>query len=700
MSAGRRQRESLAPSLFPFLAVLLCTMGALVLILMLIVAGAQASTQTAAAETQKRIDESEALLGMAKRSYQKQLSEGQIALEKKRLVLQHLETHIQELLDELEELKRTSELIKEEGSAEASEESEREAALSELEKQLAAAKAELNQKIDKPAGDKPIFAIIPYQGNNGTHRRPIYVECTGEGVIIQPEGVRLLPNDLRPPYGPGNPLDAALRTIRAEFPPSNGAVTSTAYPLLVVRPSGIAAYVLARAAMSGWDDQFGYELIEEDLELAFPDSTPGLKTKLTKAIDLARDRQAALVMAMPQKYRGYEAKGASGYEGEWGDSASQFAGNSTTGSGLAGGQEGSGEGTADGSRGGFNFDQATSSRQTADMANRSTGNPNGSPLGANSSAGMMGFSSGGATSDSSDFGGPGNNQINNSASLFDSATSDNGSGGGSGSSDDWALGSGSGSRSNEPNSDSGSNLGSGSSRLRQGHTASGGASDGASGSDAAGQTASDSSGSSASSGGASANSGVNGSASGSGANGSQGSGGTGSGGTGGNSSSPSMQSSNQSSSTENPPDGAEPQSGAAPSLSYNAQFNRGQQEPARPVASARGRNWAWSQGPPTETPVVRSVRMQCLADRWLILPETGSSKEPIAINFDESPRVRAEQLANVVAERVASWGIALTGGHWKPVLLVDVAPDAEWRFEQLQQLLAGSGLEVQRRVTK
>lgn len=683
MSAGRRQRESLAPSLFPFLAVLLCTMGALVLILMLIVAGAQASTQTAVEETQKRIDESEALLDMAKRSYEKQLNEGQIALEKKRLVLQHLETHIQELLNELEELKRTSELIKEEGSAEASEESGREAALSELEKQLAAAKAELNQKIDKPAGDKPIFAIIPYQGNNGTHRRPIYVECTGEGVIIQPEGVRLLPNDLRPPYGPGNPLDAALRTIRAEFPPSNGAVTSTAYPLLVVRPSGIAAYVLARAAMSGWDDQFGYELIEEDLELAFPDSTPGLKTKLTKAIDLARDRQAALVMAMPQKYRGYEESGPRGSESEWGDSASQFAGNSTTGSGLAGGQEGLGAGTGDASRGGFNLDQATNSRQTADMANRSMGSPNGSPLGANSSAGMMGFSSGGATSDSSDLGGPGNDRMNNSASLFDSATSGIGSGGGS--SDDWAMGSGSGS---------------GSSRLRQGHAASAGASDGASGGDAAGQAGSDSSGSSASSGSASANSGASGSASGSGANGSQGSGGTGSGGTGGNSSSPSMQASSQSSSTENQPDGAEPQSGAAPSLSYNAQFNRGQQEPARPVASARGRNWAWSQGPPTETPVVRSVRMQCLADRWLILPETGSSKEPIAINFDESPRVRAEKLANVVAERVASWGIALTGGHWKPVLLVDVAPDAEWRFEQLQQLLAGSGLEVQRRAAK
>ena len=104
--------------------------------------------------------------------------------------------------------------------------------------------------------------------------------------------------DLLPPHGPGNPLDAALRTIRSEFAPSNHALTSTAYPLLLVRPSGIKSYSLARQAMTGWDDQFGYELLEEELDLTFPQSTPGLERKIQAALVQARQRQAALAMAI------------------------------------------------------------------------------------------------------------------------------------------------------------------------------------------------------------------------------------------------------------------------------------------------------------------------------------------------------------------------------------------------------------------
>ncbi|MEZ6075433.1 MAG: hypothetical protein R3C56_07100 [Pirellulaceae bacterium] len=39
-----------------------------------------------------------------------------------------------------------------------------------------------------------------------------------QGIRIQPEGILLRTEDLEPPYGPGNPLDAALRTIRTSMP--------------------------------------------------------------------------------------------------------------------------------------------------------------------------------------------------------------------------------------------------------------------------------------------------------------------------------------------------------------------------------------------------------------------------------------------------------------------------------------------------
>ena len=58
------------------------------------------------------------------------------------------------------------------------------------------------------------FAIIPYEGANGTKRRPIYIECTEKGIIIQPEGIVLSRLDFDGPLGPGNPLDAALRATR------------------------------------------------------------------------------------------------------------------------------------------------------------------------------------------------------------------------------------------------------------------------------------------------------------------------------------------------------------------------------------------------------------------------------------------------------------------------------------------------------
>ena len=39
------------------------------------------------------------------------------------------------------------------------------------------------------------FAIVPYQGPNGTRRRPIYIECRQSGITIQPEGIIFGPQD-------------------------------------------------------------------------------------------------------------------------------------------------------------------------------------------------------------------------------------------------------------------------------------------------------------------------------------------------------------------------------------------------------------------------------------------------------------------------------------------------------------------------
>ena len=577
-------------------------------------------------------------------------------------------------------------------------EEERRQAISELEKQLAEATAELEEKIDDPEGDKPIFAIIPYQGTNGTHRRPIYLECTAEGVVIQPEGVRVSLKDLEPPYGPGNPLDAAIRRARAEFPPSNGAVTSTAYPLLVVRPSGIESYSMARAALSGWDDQFGYELISENLELAFPASVPGMKAKLTQAIELARERQAALVMAMPNQYRQASlgnfppsqrsAGGAS--DGLWpgeGNAQGNSRGDAGAGRGLRDmGSDGRSREPGSGARGGYalNGEALPGDLAAGDRMGEQGTSANGASSGL---PGSLGFAS--------NFGqaaaaaGAGNN------SLAEGTSTTGGSWGPNRAGDD-------GSQFGAPSDASGmgesrfmSQNGNSGGTARGGSTPHGSAGQAMANGQSAGnaESASSSGAMSAASGAIAAGQfqmptsfGMNGGPNESG-------------------DSSSNQNSQSSSSSSRPSSGSgqssqqasDSQSSEAAGFAPQLTFTNDRREAAQPIAKTRGRDWAWSEGPRSQTPVVRSIRVQCLEDRWLVLPDSGNSARAVEISFDLSPQERAEQLAIAVQSRVESWGLALTGGYWKPVLSVQVAPNAEWRYTQLKRLLEGSGLEVQLR---
>ena len=86
------------------------------------------------------------------------------------------------------------------------------------------------------------YAVVPYEGPNQTHRRPIYIECRDDAVVLQPERIGLTDSDFEGPLGPGNPLAAALRAAREymlaqrDFDPQVG----EPYPLLLVRPEGIS----------------------------------------------------------------------------------------------------------------------------------------------------------------------------------------------------------------------------------------------------------------------------------------------------------------------------------------------------------------------------------------------------------------------------------------------------------------------------
>jgi hypothetical protein len=650
-------------------------MGSLVLILMLIVSGAQADAEQITQQVQERQEEIVSLAEHAVSSYRKELDSRRLELEKKRLKLQHFEEHILELTEELEKLREQHERVAS-NTEDLSDQEQQNATVSQLEKQLAEAQEQLEELEKQPKGEKPIFAVIPYQGPNSTHRRPIYLECTAEGLRIQPEGNLLTLQDLKPPYGPGNPLDAALRAIRAEYKPANGAITHTAYPLLLVRPSGIACYALARSAMSGWDDQFGYELIEEELDLAFPPGKAGLDHKVEQAIALARERQAALVMAMPRRYQfdvddlrplsgggngdgtyanpSYPAgKGSQNFvTSDEGTSSSARSGNGQFG--LADG--GLANGNATGSPAPNRVDSTHSPGQAfSNTANSSSFGSSAALTGSDKPQSSLGSQAGNTTGGTgADFG----SSSGGMAMPENSLAAGELSGESSRASNDQAgpdqsqiglQGSIAGNESGTAAGMSSANL---SSRNQQ-TTTSNSNSGGESSTMAGGQSGQAYP---------------------------------------GQSSSMAMQAATGAAS-QAATNSEEPQ--VAPQLSANIDLSR-QPEQARPVAARRGRDWAWSDGPRTQTPIVRPIYLQCYDDRWVVMPENRTS-DKLVIPFEGTPEERASKLAEVVQARVQEWGFALAGGYWKPELVVDVSPDATWRYNQLLHLFEGSGLEIRQR---
>ena len=111
---------------------------------------------------------------------------------------------------------------------------------------MQAAISQTRQQLAAKAKDAPrSYAVVPYHGPNETHRRPIYIECREDSVILQPEGIQFGAGDFEGPRGPGNPLAAAVRAVREAWQRQgvDFARSGEPYPLLLVRPQGIKAYL-------------------------------------------------------------------------------------------------------------------------------------------------------------------------------------------------------------------------------------------------------------------------------------------------------------------------------------------------------------------------------------------------------------------------------------------------------------------------
>ncbi|MEX0979011.1 MAG: hypothetical protein WDZ48_09180, partial [Pirellulales bacterium] len=329
MSRRSRAKPIGGMQLFSFLDVTVCTMGALIVLLHAFSQHGDAEAMTTAAalveEEKQQIDDLKWRIGHLREARAK--TEDQLSDE--RLKLSHVEDHERRLREKLEQLRIAVAEMDRAGAA--TTDHSRQSA-----EELKAARVALDEAkkalvdVQRQGRHKSVnYSVVPYEGRNATNRRPIYIECRENLIVLQPEGIELTPRDFVGYFGPGNPLASALRAQREYFAEqaANGKLAEEPYPLLLVRPEGTAAYYAARAALDSWGNDFGYELVGSDWKFKFPEPDPQLARLTRQVVAEARLRHREYILTSPQmaKRRArpvYRAKAHGGFALEGGSGGS------------------------------------------------------------------------------------------------------------------------------------------------------------------------------------------------------------------------------------------------------------------------------------------------------------------------------------------------------------------------------------------
>ena len=316
-----RKRHQNSISLFPFLAVLVCAMGALILLLLVLtrkirheqggdqidplamaaapVAGPPDRSAEIAALESNRQAVSEDLLRLLQQTDELQQAvsqqeadvaalrqqmadlegtlqsagaapdESEIAGMQKRISqLRSQHAVLQRRLDEQEKqlLAKQLLLVATKANAAAAEQKlvAMNSAILAMRKQI-----QLAEQTVASAGAE---TVVDFSNTTGTTRTPIMVEVTKDGYTVLPAGIVIQPKDMEGFPANDTPLLAAILAVHRER--AKGSVTSNPYVLLLVRPSGSELFYPAQGILSNEKIHFGYELIEDDKKIAAGEPAP------------------------------------------------------------------------------------------------------------------------------------------------------------------------------------------------------------------------------------------------------------------------------------------------------------------------------------------------------------------------------------------------------------------------------------------
>lgn len=740
-------------SLFPFLDALICMMGGLIVILAAVnhsaaqqailkhtaereaqaAASPTSPAPTPAPEADDTASKTLAALADARDELAWRIEHLRSSREKtahdlqyERLRLSSAENQVTQLKQQLAELSAALQQIQGTSAQQNQSRAQLAQTLEATRQQLEAAKQRVARAQQEAAKRKPSYAVVPYEGPNRTKRRPIYIECTAEKIIIQPEGIIILPSDFGGPPGPGNPLASTIRAIREGLlasSPDPGSPDAEPYPLFLVRPNGIVAYYEAREAMASWAHEIGYQVVEQDWPLTFPPADPNLALRGNQALADARQRFEWLARQNPELARRSSTAAPKTYRV------------SPTGGGLiAEGGRGSGGpalpswSETQGRGGGTGFDnsaQASNSSRygdSTDVPNGGVNNPAG--LGPNTRLGSSYSGGGGAWSSTSGTGqfqkgGLGNSQYAPGAAptniygnlnpVMDAGSAPGGgnSGGGKMTGPGQYAANGQGGSAMQNASLSGNGPSSaGTNSSGQGSTGQG----------SAGQASMGQSGGGYGMQGAAANgSGTSAAASG----GSGGSSAQSGGGSPGGSSQQfgSASSGQPSGGSQGGGTPSADQMAAAPTTRQYGDLSQKQPQPSdgvpsdeispintptppresKSLASTKGKDWANMRHGTGRSAITRPVRLRVNGSQLVLLADaTANEGEQIIPIYGETGQA-IPGLVQSVEKRIDKWGLAGKGLYWSPELVFEVTPDGEGRYADLQTLLDNSGWIVRRK---
>ena len=678
--SGRR-RKGLSPSLFPFLAVLVCTLGTLILLLALVAKNANDAAVAVKQQAEEAETDENVVPAISASAAESMIEEEEFRvthlvslrdsqtteLARRKDELTHLEDHIVRIREKLRRLSDEVEMATGTLDVEKIDEDQ----LASLRKQIDEESKSLNLLRQEKSDTSPRVVIVPHKGPNGTDRRPVYLECTAKGVTIWPEETFVSRSELRDSDKSANPLDAALRVIRYHALKVYGD-TVAPYPLLIVRPSGIETYREARSAMADWDDQFGYELVPSNVKLAYAKPDSELKQKIYVAMREAILRQNARqsiaavgrrnILGNARSGRRYPTLSAKalGRQGR----ASGFRSADPKQSLYTTSNDRSGQAAND-AQDGFSSVRRLDEHLRTVMGEMKEG---GSDFRPNSKSALNG------AAEENQFVGPGRQNTLQPDSL-DSKSSGKSNSSDAGSPD---FGPYSPRRINQEKS-ARQTLGEGSITAKE-HVSAILRGESKFETDSGSVAASDHAVSPATSRLADKNQQQSQDRS---INGSQAS----------SQSAPSRPGAmGSSSSGQTRPD---EQLRPAPSIEVS---NRDPQS----LVKRQGAKWALPRSVANShgNEIVRTLRVQCYRDRIVLLPSRlWPDKETFVVADGDVTRATLE-LATAVRERIERWGAAIPGGRWQPRLDIEVMPDGETRFHQIRTLMNGSGVDVQGRAAQ